>query len=74
MNDKENIFENTDEVKIIVRFNKQLIITRKNNIRCGYMRDDRWWMVGCYDEVGDGMMGWRVKYGEWWKSRDIINI
>lgn len=40
MNDKENIFENTDEVKIIVRFNKQLIITRKNNIMCGYMYDD----------------------------------
>ena len=40
MNDKENIFENTDEVKIIVRFNKQLIITRKNNISCGYMQDD----------------------------------
>lgn len=59
MNDKENIFENTDEVKIIVRFNKQLIITRKNNIRYDYMRDDRWWMVGCYDGVGDGMMGWR---------------
>lgn len=29
MNDKENIWENTDEVKILVRFNKQLIITRK---------------------------------------------
>ena len=53
MNDKENIFENTGEVKIIVRFNKQLIITRKNNIRYDYMRDDRWWMVGCYDEVGE---------------------
>lgn len=40
MNVKENIFENTDEVKIIVRFNKQLIITRKNNIICYYMQDD----------------------------------
>ena len=42
MNDKENIFENTDEVKIIVRFNKQLIITRKNNINCCYMYDGGW--------------------------------
>ena len=55
MNDKENIFENTDEVKIIVRFNKQLIITRKNNIRYDYMRDERWlgglllWWGGGWD-------------------------
>lgn len=53
MNDKENIFENTDEVKIIVRFNKQLIITRKNNISCGYMYD----------------YGWRISWGSGWKRK-----
>ena len=46
MNVKVNIFENSDEVKIIVRFNKQLIITRKNNIICCYMQDDIWLVDG----------------------------